>query len=70
MPLGLLVYISVDDNVLRFLLGIAVLIAAVMLALRDRERAALGGQRSLIACQDEADDVRPFDLVVAALHLA
>ena len=34
MPLGLLVYVSVDDNVLRFLLGLAVLVAAVMLALR------------------------------------
>jgi uncharacterized membrane protein YfcA len=34
MPLGLVVYLSVDDNVLRFLLGLAVLVAAVMLALR------------------------------------
>ena len=34
MPLGLLVFITVDDNVLRLMLGIAVLIAAVMLALR------------------------------------
>lgn len=34
MPLGLLVYVSVNDNVLRFLLGLAVLVAAVMLALR------------------------------------
>jgi hypothetical protein len=34
MPLGLLVYVSVDDNVLRFLLGLAVLVAAVMLAFR------------------------------------
>jgi uncharacterized protein len=34
MPLGLLVFITVDDNVLRFLLGLAVLIAAVLLALR------------------------------------
>jgi uncharacterized protein len=34
MPLGLLVYISVDDNVLRFLLGVAVLVAAILLALR------------------------------------
>jgi uncharacterized membrane protein YfcA len=34
MPLGLLVYVSVDDNVLRFMLGIAVLIAAILLAMR------------------------------------
>lgn len=34
MPLGLLVFISVDDNVLRFLLGLAVLIAVVLLAMR------------------------------------
>jgi uncharacterized protein len=34
MPFGLLVFITVDDNVLRLLLGIAVLIAVVMLALR------------------------------------
>ena len=34
MPLGLLVFITVDDNVLRLMLGVAVLIAAVMLALR------------------------------------
>jgi uncharacterized protein len=34
MPLGLVVYITVDDNVLRFLLGIAVLIAAILLAMR------------------------------------
>ena len=34
MPLGLLVFIMVDDNVLRFLLGIAVLVAAVLLAFR------------------------------------
>ena len=34
MPLGLLVFITVDDNVLRFVLGIAVLIAAVLLAMR------------------------------------
>lgn len=34
MPLGLLVYVSVDDNVMRFLLGLAVLVAAVLLALR------------------------------------
>lgn len=34
MPLGLLVYVSVDDNVLRFLLGLAVLVAAVLLAFR------------------------------------
>jgi uncharacterized protein len=33
MPLGLLVYVSVDDNVLRFLLGLAVLVAAILLAL-------------------------------------
>ncbi|HEX2785832.1 MAG TPA: sulfite exporter TauE/SafE family protein [Ilumatobacteraceae bacterium] len=34
MPLGLLVFIEVNDNALRLLLGIAVLIAVVMLALR------------------------------------
>jgi uncharacterized protein len=34
MPLGLLVFILVDDNVLRFMLGIAVLVIAVLLALR------------------------------------
>ena len=34
MPLGLLVFVSVDDNVLRFLLGIAVLVTVVLLALR------------------------------------
>jgi uncharacterized membrane protein YfcA len=34
MPLGLLVYLSVDDNMLRILLGLAVLIAVVLLALR------------------------------------
>jgi uncharacterized membrane protein YfcA len=34
MPLGLLVYLSVDDNVLRVLLGLAVLVAVVLLALR------------------------------------
>ena len=34
MPLGLLVFVSVDDNVLRFLLGVAVLVAVVLLALR------------------------------------
>jgi hypothetical protein len=34
MPFGLLVFIEVNDNVLRLLLGIAVLIAVVMLALR------------------------------------
>lgn len=34
MPLGLLVFVSVDDNVLRFLLGIAVLVAVVLLAMR------------------------------------
>lgn len=34
MPLGLLVFISVNDDVLRFLLGIAVLIAVVLLAMR------------------------------------
>jgi uncharacterized membrane protein YfcA len=34
MPLGLLVFLSVDDNVLRFLLGLAVLVAVVLLALR------------------------------------
>ncbi len=34
MPLGLLVFVSVNDDVLRFLLGIAVLIAVVLLAMR------------------------------------
>jgi uncharacterized protein len=34
MPLGLLVFISVNDNVLRLLLGICVLIAVVLLAMR------------------------------------
>ena len=34
MPFGLLVFITVDDNILRMLLGGAVLIAVVMLALR------------------------------------
>jgi uncharacterized protein len=34
MPLGLLVFVSVNDDVLRFLLGIAVLVAVVLLALR------------------------------------
>ena len=34
MPFGLLVFVEVNDNVLRLLLGIAVLIAVVMLALR------------------------------------
>jgi uncharacterized membrane protein YfcA len=34
MPFGLLVFLTVNDNVLRLLLGIAVLIAVVMLALR------------------------------------
>jgi uncharacterized protein len=34
MPLGLLVYVSVDDNVLRLLLGLAVLVAVVLLAFR------------------------------------
>ncbi len=34
MPIGLLIFITVDDNVLRLLLGVAVLIAAAMLALR------------------------------------
>ncbi|MEP7113261.1 MAG: sulfite exporter TauE/SafE family protein [Ilumatobacteraceae bacterium] len=34
MPLGLLVFLTVDDNVLRLLLGIAVLIAVVLLAMR------------------------------------
>ncbi len=33
MPLGLLVFLTVDDNVLRLLLGIAVLVAVVLLAL-------------------------------------
>ena len=36
MPLGLVVYLTVDDNVLRFLLGIAVLVAVVLLAMRVR----------------------------------
>jgi uncharacterized membrane protein YfcA len=34
MPLGLIVFLTVDDNVLRFLLGVAVLVAAILLALR------------------------------------
>ncbi|MEY2445044.1 MAG: uncharacterized protein QOC57_1574 [Ilumatobacteraceae bacterium] len=34
MPFGLLVFITVNDNLLRVLLGVAVLIAVVMLALR------------------------------------
>ncbi len=34
MPLGLLVFVSVNDNVLRFLLGLAVLVAVVLLAMR------------------------------------
>ena len=34
MPFGLLVFITVNDNILRLLLGIAVLVAVVMLALR------------------------------------
>jgi uncharacterized membrane protein YfcA len=34
MPLGLLVFLTVPDNALRFLLGIAVLIAVVLLLLR------------------------------------
>lgn len=34
MPLGLLVFVSVNDDVLRFLLGIAVLVAVVLLAMR------------------------------------
>ncbi len=34
MPLGLLVFITVNDDVLRLLLGIAVLVAVVLLALR------------------------------------
>jgi uncharacterized membrane protein YfcA len=34
MPFGLLVFIEVNDDVLRLLLGVAVLIAVVMLALR------------------------------------
>lgn len=34
MPLGLLVYLTVDDHVLRLLLGIAVLVAVVLLAIR------------------------------------
>jgi uncharacterized membrane protein YfcA len=34
MPLGLLVFVTVNDDVLRLLLGIAVLIAVVLLAMR------------------------------------
>jgi hypothetical protein len=34
MPFGLLVFILVDDNTLRLLLGLAVLVAVVLLALR------------------------------------
>lgn len=34
MPLGLIVFLTVDDNVLRLLLGIAVLIAVVLLVMR------------------------------------
>lgn len=34
MPFGLVVYLTVDDHVLRFLLGIAVLVAVVLLAIR------------------------------------
>lgn len=34
MPFGLLVFIVVDDNVLRLLLGLAVLVAVVLLAMR------------------------------------
>ncbi len=34
MPLGLLVFLTVDDNVLRFMLGIAVLVAVILLAMR------------------------------------
>ncbi|MEY2581143.1 MAG: uncharacterized protein QOE09_992 [Ilumatobacteraceae bacterium] len=34
MPLGLLVFLTVNDNVLRFMLGIAVLVAVVLLAMR------------------------------------
>jgi uncharacterized membrane protein YfcA len=34
MPFGLLVFVTVGDNVLRFLLGLAVLVAVVLLALR------------------------------------
>lgn len=34
MPLGLLVFKLADDNVLRFLLGVAVLVAAILLARR------------------------------------
>jgi uncharacterized protein len=34
MPLGLLVYVSVNDDVLRFLLGVAVLAAVLLLAMR------------------------------------
>jgi uncharacterized membrane protein YfcA len=34
MPLGLFVFLTVNDNVLRFMLGIAVLIAVVLLAMR------------------------------------
>ncbi|MEP7203517.1 MAG: sulfite exporter TauE/SafE family protein [Ilumatobacteraceae bacterium] len=34
MPLGLLVFVSVDDNALRFMLGVAVLVIVVLLAFR------------------------------------
>jgi uncharacterized protein len=34
MPLGLLVFLTVEDNVLRLLLGIAVLVAVVLLVMR------------------------------------
>ena len=34
MPLGLLVFVTVDDDVLRLLLGVAVLVAVVLLAMR------------------------------------
>ena len=42
MPLGLLVFISVNDDVLRLLLGVAVLVAVVLLAMRaDRQSLAV-----------------------------
>jgi uncharacterized membrane protein YfcA len=34
MPLGLIVFLTVNDNALRFMLGIAVLVAVVLLAMR------------------------------------
>lgn len=34
MPIGLIVFLTVDDNALRFMLGIAVLVAVILLAFR------------------------------------